>query len=112
MAAEEVNKPKSLPPYPEIILKAIEELNEKNGSNKSSISKHIESTYGDLPAGHSTLLTHHLNKLKDSGDLVFLKNNASGAQMVGCKEQSLEVKGSSSPKIPKRTILMRMCLYV
>jgi hypothetical protein len=59
----------------QIILKAIEELNEKNGSNKSSISKHIESTYGDLPAGHSTLLTHHLNKLKDSGDLVFLKNN-------------------------------------
>jgi len=25
--------------------------------------------------------------------------------MVGCKEQSLEVEGSSSPKIPKRTIL-------
>jgi hypothetical protein len=26
-------------------------------------------------------------------------------QMVGCKEQSLEVEGSSSPKIPKKTIL-------
>lgn len=59
----------------QMILKAIEELNDKNGSNKSSISKHIESTYGDLPAGHSTLLTHHLNKMKDGGELVFLKNN-------------------------------------
>lgn len=75
MAAQEVNKPKSLPSYQEMILKAIEALNEQNGSNKSSISKHIESTYGDLPAGHSALLTHHLHKMKDSGELVFWKNN-------------------------------------
>ena len=58
-----------------MILKAIEALNDNNGSNKSSISKHIESTYGDLPAGHSALLTHHLNKMKDGGELVFWKNN-------------------------------------
>ncbi|CAL9012986.1 unnamed protein product [Prunus brigantina] len=75
MATEEVNKPLSLPPYPEMILKAIEALNEKNGSNKSSISKFIESTYGDLPAGHNSLLSQHLNKMKDSGELVFWKNN-------------------------------------
>lgn len=58
-----------------MILKAIEALNDKNGSNKSSISKHVESTYGELPAGHSALLTHHLNKMKESGELVFWKNN-------------------------------------
>jgi hypothetical protein len=58
-----------------MILKAIEALNDNNGSNKSSISKHIESTYGDLPARHSALLTHHLNKMKDGGELVFWKNN-------------------------------------
>ncbi|XP_030952876.1 HMG-Y-related protein A-like [Quercus lobata] len=75
MAAEEVNKPKSLPPYPEMIMDAIEALDEKNGSNKSAISRHIESTYGDLPAGHSALLTDHLNNMKDSGELVFYKNN-------------------------------------
>ncbi|KAF5457531.1 hypothetical protein F2P56_021628 [Juglans regia] len=75
MAAGETNKHKSLPPYPEMILKAIEALNDKNGSNKSSIAKHIESTYGDLPAGHSALLTHHLNRMKESGELVFWKNN-------------------------------------
>lgn len=60
-----------------MILKAIEALNEENGSNKSSISKYMESTYGDLPAGHSQLLSDHLNRMKDSGQLVFWKNNYS-----------------------------------
>ncbi|XP_075521158.1 HMG-Y-related protein A [Primulina tabacum] len=67
--------PPTLPQYPEMILTAIEELNEKNGSNKTTISKHIESTYGNLPPAHSTLLTHHLNRMKSSGQLVFFKNN-------------------------------------
>ncbi|XP_059643828.1 HMG-Y-related protein A-like [Cornus florida] len=75
MATEEVSKPQSLPPYPEMIFAALDSLDEKEGSNKSSISKYIESKYGDLPAGHSTLLSHHLNKMKDSGELIFLKNN-------------------------------------
>ncbi|XP_061342911.1 HMG-Y-related protein A-like [Gastrolobium bilobum] len=76
MAAREVmNKPPSLPPYPEMILKAIEALNEENGSNKSSISKYIESTYGGLPQGHKALLNVHLAKMRDSGELVFWKNN-------------------------------------
>ncbi|MED6209337.1 hypothetical protein PIB30_053697 [Stylosanthes scabra] len=75
MATEEVNKPSSLPPYPEMIMKALDGLDEPNGSNKSAISKYIESTYGELPEGHITLLSHHLNKMKDSGELVFLKNN-------------------------------------
>lgn len=46
-----------------------------NVSNKSAISKYIESEHEDLPAGHSTLLAHHLNKLKESGELLFAKNN-------------------------------------
>ncbi|KAF7816465.1 HMG-Y-related protein A-like [Senna tora] len=75
MATEEVNKPPSLPPYSEMITKALDALDETNGSNKSAISKYIESTYGELPAGHSTLLSHHLNKMKESGELVFWKNN-------------------------------------
>ncbi|XP_012852344.1 PREDICTED: HMG-Y-related protein A-like [Erythranthe guttata] len=64
-----------LPPYPEMILAAIEALNEDQGSNKSSISKQIEDTHGDLPPAHSTLLTHHLNKMKSSGQLIFSKNS-------------------------------------
>ncbi|CAL0315712.1 unnamed protein product [Lupinus luteus] len=75
MATEEVNKPPSLPPYPELIMKAVEALNDQNGSNKSAIASYIESTYGELPAGHTALLTHHLHRMKESGELVFLKNN-------------------------------------
>lgn len=59
----------------QMILMAIEALNDQNGSNKSSISRYIESTYGDLPAGHSALLSHHLNRMKETGELVFWKNN-------------------------------------
>ncbi|XP_062107601.1 HMG-Y-related protein A-like [Humulus lupulus] len=79
MATEEVNKPPSLTPYPEMIIRAIESLNDPNGSNKSSISKYIESTYGDVPAGHSALLSHHLTRMRDTGELVFWKNNYSKA---------------------------------
>ncbi|KAI3910365.1 hypothetical protein MKX01_034759 [Papaver californicum] len=67
--------PRSLPQYPEMIVGAISALNEATGSNKSSISDYMESTYGDLPAGHSEILTQHLEKLKESGELVFVKNN-------------------------------------
>ncbi|XP_027336729.1 HMG-Y-related protein A-like [Abrus precatorius] len=75
MATEEVNKPSSLPPYPEMIMKAIEAQGDNNGANKSVISKYIESAYGELPPSHSTLLSNHLNKMKESGEIVFWKNN-------------------------------------
>ncbi|KAL6953160.1 hypothetical protein U1Q18_047262 [Sarracenia purpurea var. burkii] len=85
MAAEEFNRPPSylhppppttsLPLYPDMIMAAIEGLNDQNGSNKSAISKHIEATYGELPAAHMTLLSHHLNKMKQSGQLIMVKNN-------------------------------------
>ncbi|XWS22857.1 hypothetical protein CRYUN_Cryun29cG0072000 [Craigia yunnanensis] len=85
MATEETNNTQgpppsqqsSIPDYPQLILEAIEALNEKDGSNKSAISKHIESTHSDLPGAHSTVLSHHLNKMKQSGQIVMLKNNYS-----------------------------------
>ena len=73
MATEEVNKLQSLPPYPEMIVKALEALNEADGSNKSAISKYIETTYGELP--DETVLGSHLNKMKESGELAFKQNN-------------------------------------
>ncbi|KAK9272243.1 hypothetical protein L1049_002614 [Liquidambar formosana] len=75
MATEEVDKAPSLPPYSEMILSAIEALNEKEGSNRSSISKYIESTYRDLPTGHSTLLLQHLNRMNENGELIMVKTN-------------------------------------
>ncbi|GAB4827276.1 hypothetical protein Ancab_034165 [Ancistrocladus abbreviatus] len=75
MAAEEVNRLPSFPSYSEMIYSALDALNEKNGSNKSSISKYIESKYGNLPSGHKSLLQHHLTRMRDSGELIFWKNN-------------------------------------
>ncbi|XP_058108192.1 HMG-Y-related protein A-like [Magnolia sinica] len=75
MATEEGSKPPSLNQYPEMILAAITALNDKNGSNKSSILKYIESSYGNLPPGYSALVAHHLSRMKDSGELVMIKNN-------------------------------------
>ncbi|XAR73543.1 hypothetical protein NMG60_11007536 [Bertholletia excelsa] len=75
MATEEASKPPSLPPYPEMIIAALDALKEKEGSNKTAISKYIESTYGELPTTHSALLSQHLNRMKESGELVFSKNN-------------------------------------
>ncbi|KAI4379080.1 hypothetical protein MLD38_005419 [Melastoma candidum] len=65
----------TLPPYPELIIAAIDALNDPNGSNKTTISRHIESLYPNLPSSHATLLSHHLNRMKQDGDLVMLKNN-------------------------------------
>ncbi|GMH05163.1 hypothetical protein Nepgr_007003 [Nepenthes gracilis] len=75
MAAEEVNNYPSHPSYSEMIYCALDALNEKQGSNRSSISEYIESKYPHLPSSHSTLLIHHLSKMKENGDLIFLKNN-------------------------------------
>lgn len=58
-----------------MILAAIDALNDENGSNKSSISRQIEATYGNLPPAHNTLLTHHLNRMKATGQLSLVKNN-------------------------------------
>lgn len=58
-----------------MIMAAIEALNEKAGSSKAEISKQMESAYPDLPPAHTTLLAHHLNKMKQSGELVMVKNN-------------------------------------
>ncbi|NP_001144569.1 HMG-Y-related protein A [Zea mays] len=76
MATEEVAKPSPIPPYPEMILAAIEDLCDKSGSNKSAISRYIEGKYdGDLPPAHASLLAAHLARMKESGELVFVKNN-------------------------------------
>ncbi|KAB1999589.1 hypothetical protein ES319_D12G172500v1 [Gossypium barbadense] len=86
MATEEISRTQglnpsqqssSLPDYPQMILEAIEALNEKEGSSMSSIAKHIDSTHSDLPASHSTLLSHHLNQMKQMGQIVMLNNNYS-----------------------------------
>ncbi|KAF6150217.1 hypothetical protein GIB67_000091 [Kingdonia uniflora] len=76
MATEEVNKPpSSLTPYSEMIIAAISTVGDQEGCTKSEISKYIELRLDDLPEGHSTLLSHHLNSMRESGEVVLVKNN-------------------------------------
>lgn len=56
-------------------MEAIESLNDKNGCNKTTIAKHIESTQQTLPPSHSTLLSYHLNQMKKNAQLLMVKNN-------------------------------------
>lgn len=56
-------------------MEALDALKQSEGANKSSISKYMESKYGEMPAGHADLLSHHLTRMKDSGELLFIKNN-------------------------------------
>lgn len=58
-----------------MIMEAIDALNEANGSNKSAISKYLEARYNDLPPSHASLLTAHLARLRETGELLFFKNN-------------------------------------
>ncbi|KAJ0240500.1 HMG-Y-related protein A [Hirschfeldia incana] len=64
-----------LPPYPQMIMEAIEASNDANGCNKTAIARHIESTQTSLPPSHMTLLSYHLNQMKQSGQIAMVKNN-------------------------------------
>lgn len=80
-----------------MIIAAIEALNEKGGSNKSSISKQMESAYPNLPPAHTALLTHSLSKMKQSGELVFVKNN----YMKSSDPNAPPKRGRGRPPKPK-----------
>jgi len=75
-ATDEVSNKPPLPSYSEMIVGAIEALDEKAGSNKSAISKYIESKYAEqLPEAHWSLLAAHLERMKESGEILMVKNN-------------------------------------
>ncbi|CAN8266900.1 unnamed protein product [Cochlearia groenlandica] len=67
--------PYALPPYPQMIMEAIEASNDVNGCSKTAIADYIDSTQITLPPSHATLLNYHLNQMKLSGHLVMVKNN-------------------------------------
>ncbi|KAJ0228854.1 hypothetical protein HA466_0321440 [Hirschfeldia incana] len=62
-------------PYTQMIMEAIEASNDAKGCSKTAILKHIETTQTHLPPSHLTLLDYHLNQMKQSGQIVILKNN-------------------------------------
>ncbi|XP_009789096.1 HMG-Y-related protein A-like [Nicotiana sylvestris] len=105
METEMFNKtPSSHPEYPEMIYEALEALNQEGGSNKSSMSKYIESKYGNLDQGHSKLLTFYLDKMKQNGELIFLKNNyiKPGPDVPPKRGRGRPRKDPNAPPIPKK----------
>lgn len=86
------------PPYAQMITEAITALKERNGSSKVAIAKYIDRVYSSLPSTHSALLTHHLKKLKESGQLVMVKHSY---KLAGSTAQ-VQVQSNGSKKRPGR----------
>ncbi|KAK4383035.1 HMG-Y-related protein A [Sesamum angolense] len=82
-----------------MIMEALDALKQTEGANKSAISKYMESKYGEMPAGHADLLSHHLNRMKDSGELLFIKNN-----YVKPGPDAPQKRGRGRPPKPKGTL--------
>ncbi|XP_031259532.1 histone H1-like [Pistacia vera] len=71
-----LNHNNSHPPYTEMISSAITALKEKDGSSMRAIAKYIEKVYvNSLPLNHPALLSHHLKRLKNIGQLVMVKKS-------------------------------------
>ncbi|KAI5387101.1 uncharacterized protein LOC127105073 [Lathyrus oleraceus] len=62
------------PPYALMINRAIVELNDKNGSTAEAISEFVRREYEDLPWAHSKILSLHLGRLCEVGEIVCTEN--------------------------------------
>ncbi|XP_009614936.1 histone H1.2 [Nicotiana tabacum] len=68
-------KPRSHPPYAEMISEAIVALKERTGSSQVAIAKFIEEKQKDLPSNFRKLLLVQLKKLVASGKLTKIKGS-------------------------------------
>lgn len=59
----------------QMILRAIAELKEDGGSTAEAISKFIKQNFEDLPWAHASLLSHHLKRLCQRGELINVSEN-------------------------------------
>ncbi|KAK1423133.1 hypothetical protein QVD17_18428 [Tagetes erecta] len=57
------------PPYADMILTALWELEGEGGTSEEDISKFIEKEYHELPWAHATILNHHLRDLCKKGKI-------------------------------------------
>ncbi|PWA79428.1 high mobility group A5 [Artemisia annua] len=58
-----------------MIIAAISALKDKDGSSRQAIAKYIEKEYANLPPTHPTLLTNHLKRMKNEGELIMVKHS-------------------------------------
>ncbi|KAF5204599.1 hypothetical protein FRX31_005814 [Thalictrum thalictroides] len=55
--------------YSQMVLKAVRELNEKDGSKEEAIMKYIETTYNESPNFFLDILKYNLKSLIKDGDI-------------------------------------------
>ncbi|KAI7726907.1 hypothetical protein M8C21_014903 [Ambrosia artemisiifolia] len=58
-----------------MITSAIGALDDKDGSSRQAITKYIEREFSNLPPTHPNLLTHHLKRMKNQGQLIMIKHS-------------------------------------
>lgn len=75
-------KPRSHPPYVEMISEAITTLKERTGSSQVAIAKFTEEKQKDLPPNFRKLLSVQLKKLVASGKLTKIKSSFKIAPVV------------------------------
>ncbi|XP_045813445.1 glutamic acid-rich protein-like isoform X1 [Trifolium pratense] len=84
------------PPYALMINRAIVELNDQNGSTEEAISGFVRREYEDLPWAHSKILSVHLKRLCQVGELAC---NEDGRYVFpGGEEEKEGGKGSKKRK--------------
>ncbi|KAL2941384.1 HMG-Y-related protein A [Bienertia sinuspersici] len=93
------------PDYTQMIMSAIEELDEKEGSSKEAIIDYIESNYSDLSPSLATHVSHTLDKLRQTGQLLMLKDDCyailkSSSEANGLSMEPIK-RGRGRPPKPK-----------
>ncbi|KAG9459194.1 hypothetical protein H6P81_003702 [Aristolochia fimbriata] len=90
------------PPYKQMIIKAIVDLNEKKGSSRKAIAKYIDASFSNLPHSHAALLSHHLGRLKKKGVLQMVKHSYKLSKAPGKNPNALvQSRGRGRPPKPK-----------
>ncbi|KAI3695631.1 hypothetical protein L1987_78630 [Smallanthus sonchifolius] len=98
-------KPKTHPPYAEMVKEAIVALKEKTGSSQYAIAKHIEDNQKDLPVNFKKLLLVQLKKLVAAGKLTKVKNSFKLASVEKAKKPATEKKAPAT-KVPAKKALV------
>ncbi|CAO2837459.1 unnamed protein product [Amaranthus hypochondriacus] len=96
----------SFPDYSEMIMAAIEGLNDENGSSEEAITGYIESNYPDLPPTYTTHVSYTLEKLKQTGQVVMINEGYYGLNPDGSDEPNngngpVVKRGRGRPPKPK-----------
>lgn len=75
------------PPYALMINKAITELKDKIGSTEEAISEFVKREYEDLPWAHGKILSLHLKRLCEAGEIVCNENGRYVFPIGGVEEK-------------------------